>query len=1356
MADSGSFNADLGINMQFNIDGAGLVEMTKTIKEISKGKDLQRYWKDVEAATDSAAKAIERYNKNTQSKGLAENFLKQINALKAITNKENMADIFPNMDINFDELIESAKKLAPKINAEFSSSNFRQAFKTFDLLKDKGIELGEVFSKLADYSSKVDENFKLRRENNEFRDLFGEQDIDKIKKDLSEIQKLRNEAEETFNNFLSINKIEKIDYWGDEQFSEYFNGIRNGSLTATEAIAKFKTEYTYLLEKSFKSNNDTFGLDQLQAFSTKLDSIFRQVEETSNKINDILSNGVIAKSVQNLSEDTTLSDSQRSIFGNIFQDEESLKSITALFQKLIDETNQAKNTEVFSTEQFTKIESLFTSIELSLSSIKGVLVDVGDGEELSPLLKQLDNIREATSNIKLSLNLDLGNEVFEQLNTIVSKLDEISVSEKGFAETFKNGLNVNASVEEIEKLTNRVKELESELAKIKTPFTETKHETEGMEKVEKATDEAIQAKKDFATANEGVQSSIDGSKSPLQLEAELMDQIAKSARDAADAKKEFVEANKHVKGSANKSNNDLNDGHSENAEPSGVKKYKKKGYKAHDTGNHDNEKKVSNKAELGQALRELQSEIIASIDESTSFVKEITDFYDSQNNLVKTQTKVGDKNGGVRTYTHSYSMDKEGNTTAWTSHIDSKKYQDQNKIIQEQIKNLQKLSSEKQKAEESERKSTVSQASKDQLEAWKQIQRIRKEIAGTSNTNIIQQLKQEKKSYQEQFNVATKILKNNSDLYNSEQRLNELKKISLKTTQQIESTQKKQLNGYDNKLSGYQDKVSGYQATIDKFGKDGWTSPTYSQKVNEAQQALEAYENEINRLKANPDLVNKESLADVEKLGKDFENATLSIKNMTAAQKGYTQLGAEKALDKIAQMVKENSKMSRQAKADIQAWYNQIKSGNPSASLDVILGKVESIVRAEKEAGRGGKSMWDAIKEKAWYGAASAIGTYFGVNDIFRYGQQAVSTIVELDTALVDLKKTTSMSSSELENFYYDSNNVAKQMGVTTKEIIDQASAWSRLGYSSQEAATTMAKLSSKFASISPGMSTDEAQEGLVSIMKAFDIDPNDVETEIMDKVNILGNKFAEENQDVVEGLKRSSAAMAAMGQTFTDTAALFTGGMEILQDAESMGTALRTLSMRVRGYDEETEELSDDLVNVTGEVADLTKTAKDAQGVSLFTDATQEHYKSMVEYLGEISDRWDQISEKNQTELLQKLFGKNRANAGAAIIQNFDQVRSAIEAMDESAGSSDKEMSTIEQSLEYKINSLKETWVGTVQQMIDRGDIGKVVDALTKISEAIGFVVDKLGLLKTTVLGVTAALSFKNVGRDKMYSLSF
>lgn len=62
-------------------------------------------------------------------------------------------------------------------------------------------------------------------------------------------------------------------------------------------------------------------------------------------------------------------------------------------------------------------------------------------------------------------------EVLNQLSAIVSKLDEISMSANRFADVFKDGLNVNASVEEIEKLTNRVRELESELAKIKTPTT---------------------------------------------------------------------------------------------------------------------------------------------------------------------------------------------------------------------------------------------------------------------------------------------------------------------------------------------------------------------------------------------------------------------------------------------------------------------------------------------------------------------------------------------------------------------------------------------------------------------------------------------------------------------------------------------------------------------------------------------------------------------------------------------------------------------------------------------------------------------------------------------------------------------
>lgn len=574
-------------------------------------------------------------------------------------------------------------------------------------------------------------------------------------------------------------------------------------------------------------------------------------------------------------------------------------------------------------------------------------------------------------------------------------------------------------------------------------------------------------------------------------------------------------------------------------------------------------------------------------------------------------------------------------------------------------------------------------------------------------------------------------------------------KAQMESQQQAES----QMSKFGNTLSKYQTKTSGYDVTIARFKDGGWTSDEYLKNVQAVENAVKKYEDLLSNIKAKGSIASEEDVQKLDKYEKKIKETIATVTNMSAAEKGYNFVSAQKELDKIHKLLNENSKMSAEAKAKIRAYYAEIESGNPSMSLDRIHGEIMKIYNAEVEAGRAGRSFFDTLKNSGFHQLAAQMAGMFGFYDVINLGKEAISTIVSLDDALVDLKKTTAMNSIQLEDFYYDANDVAKHMGVTTEEIITQASAWSRLGYSSQEAATTMAKLSSKFASISPGMSTDEAQEGLVSIMKAFDIDPDDVETEIMDKVNVLGNKFAEENQDVIEGLKRSAAAMSAMGQSFTDTAALFTGGMEILQDSESMGTALRTLSMRVRGYDEETNQLSDDLVNVTGEVADLTKTAQDSQGVSLFTDATQEHYRSMVEYLGDIADRWDQISEKNQTELLQKLFGKNRANAGAAIIQNFDQVRAAIEAMDESAGSSEAEMSAIESSLSYKINALKETWVGCVQDMIDRGDLGTIVTGLTKVSEAITFLLDKLGILGSIGLVFSG---IKNVGRDKMYSLSF
>ena len=301
-----------------------------------------------------------------------------------------------------------------------------------------------------------------------------------------------------------------------------------------------------------------------------------------------------------------------------------------------------------------------------------------------------------------------------------------------------------------------------------------------------------------------------------------------------------------------------------------------------------------------------------------------------------------------------------------------------------------------------------------------------------------------------------------------------------------------------------------------------------------------------------------------------------------------------------------------------------------------------------------------------------------------------------------------------------------------------------------------MAELSSQFASISPGMDTEQSQEGLVSIMKAWDIDVSNVKSEIMDNINTLGNNFAETNNDIVEGMKRSAAALAAVGTSYEDSFALFTGIQEILQNSEVAGRSLRSISLRIRGYSEDSEdgflETDESLKNITGDLIDLTKTAEHTQGVSIFKEGSTTEFKSLVEYFGEISDIWDEMSEKQQNDYLQTAFGKTQAQSGAALIQNFDAVRESLDKMEQSAGSSDREMETIRQSLEFKLNSLKETWVGTAQAIVDRGDLGTAIDGLTKLSEAIGWVIDKFGVLGTTAIVGGGILGGKNIGREKCY----
>ena len=84
---------------------------------------------------------------------------------------------------------------------------------------------------------------------------------------------------------------------------------------------------------------------------------------------------------------------------------------------------------------------------------------------------------------------------------------------------------------------------------------------------------------------------------------------------------------------------------------------------------------------------------------------------------------------------------------------------------------------------------------------------------------------------------------------------------------------------------------------------------------------------------------------------------------------------------------------------------------------------------------------------------------------------------------------------------------------------------------------------------------------------------------------------------------------------------------------------------------------------------------------------------------------------------------------------------------MENSAGDADREMSIIMDSLEYKLNALKETGVGIWQNLFPREDIGNAVELLTGLLEIVQKFTDLFGPAGSIATLAGAGILFKSFG---------
>jgi len=349
--------------------------------------------------------------------------------------------------------------------------------------------------------------------------------------------------------------------------------------------------------------------------------------------------------------------------------------------------------------------------------------------------------------------------------------------------------------------------------------------------------------------------------------------------------------------------------------------------------------------------------------------------------------------------------------------------------------------------------------------------------------------------------------------------------------------------------------------------------------------------------------------------------------------------------------------------------------------------------------------------------------------------RQGITSVKNLDLAMTELRKVTDETEQTYDRFVKTASQSAGKIGSTVTDYVNATADFARLGYSLSESAG-LAESALIYKNVGDGINNvEDATESIISTLKAFNIEAQDSML-IVDKFNEIGNNFAISSVGIGEALQKSASALAAAGNSIDESIGLITAANSVVQNPESVGTALKTLSMRLRGTKVELEEAGEDTDGMANSVSSLQKKleALTHGKVNIMTDANT--FKNTAQILEEMAGAWEDMNDVERAAALELMGGKRQANILSAIISNYDIVKDVIEQSTQANGSALKEnekyLDSIQGKLDQFNNAVQTMWAN----FIDDSVIKNFLSAVTAIIESF----TSMGSAATVALGVVVA----------------
>lgn len=505
----------------------------------------------------------------------------------------------------------------------------------------------------------------------------------------------------------------------------------------------------------------------------------------------------------------------------------------------------------------------------------------------------------------------------------------------------------------------------------------------------------------------------------------------------------------------------------------------------------------------------------------------------------------------------------------------------------------------------------------------------------------------------------------------------------------------------------------------------------------------------------------------IDNLNRSFEIASDKISVINAKAKdtaaSLTKVAAPvsalkvQTLDnKMTTWLEKNSRAAKDFGGSIEALRNKLSTLNATgqlteAELNDIQREFKEVQQSAIAAGKTGMAFGTSIK-----GAFQSIARYVGVSTIIYQSIAALkemfNNVVSIDTEMTELKKVTNETAASYAKFLSNSGAVAKEIGSTVTGIISSTADFARLGYGFEDS-QELAKVANIYAVVGDEVeSVDVATQSIISTLAAYKDEITDT-MQIVDKFNEVGNNFAISSGGIGDALQRSASSLAAANNSLDQSIALITAANTVVQDPDSVGTAFKTISMRIRGAKTELEEAGLETEGMAESTAKLRKEILSLSGVDIMLNDNT--FKSTYDIMDELAEKWHELTDIQQASITELIAGKRQGNVVSSLMSNFDIARDVLETSEGSEGSATAEHAKWMDSLQAKLNQLQAAWEELSQAFMDDGFLKGLVDTGTDLLSILTDVVETFGTIPTLVIAIATAMSFKNIGKDKMFSFS-